>query len=87
MIGPSELRAAPLPHGDLPLSRAVAASARVPGLFPPVRLMDLYAGKLVLGMQMHILVPAVGFWLKHAWIWKHNPAGMFADFNPEVTCP
>ncbi len=41
----------------------------------------------VLGMEMHILVPAVGFWLKHAWIWKHNPAGMFADWNPEVTCP
>lgn len=41
----------------------------------------------VLGMQMHILVPAVGFWLKHAWVWKHNPAGMFADWNPEVTCP
>jgi hypothetical protein len=38
-------------------------------------------------MPMHILVPAVGFWLKHAWIWKHNPAGMFADWNPEVTCP
>jgi hypothetical protein len=41
----------------------------------------------VLGMQMHILVPAVGFWLKHAWIWKPNPAGMFADWNPEVICP
>ena len=41
----------------------------------------------VFGMQMHILVPAVGFWLKHAWIWKHNPAGMFADWNPNVTCP
>ena len=41
----------------------------------------------VLGMQMHILVPAVGFWLAHAWVWKNNPAGMFADWNPEVTCP
>jgi hypothetical protein len=39
------------------------------------------------GMPMHILVPAVGFYLKHAWIWKPNPAGMFADFNPEVTWP
>src|SRR5918995_2397343 len=34
----------------------------------------------VLGMDMHILVPAVGFWIQHAWIWKHNPAGMFADW-------
>lgn len=23
----------------------------------------------------------------HAWIWKHNPAGMFEDWNPAVTCP
>ena len=41
----------------------------------------------VLGMQMHILVPAVGFYILHAWVWGHNPAGMFADWNPEVSCP
>ncbi len=43
----------------------------------------------VLGMEMHILVPPPGpaFYLLHAWVWKPNPAGMFADFNPEVTCP
>ena len=35
---------------------------------------------------MHILVPAVGFWLEHAGF-KHNPAGMFADWNPEVNLP
>jgi hypothetical protein len=23
----------------------------------------------------------------HAWIWKHNPAGVFAQFNPRVSCP
>ncbi len=26
------------------------------------------------------------FYELHAWIWKHNPAGMFADWNPRVTC-
>ena len=43
----------------------------------------------VLGMEMHILVPPPGpaFYLMHAWVWKHNPAGMLADWNPEVTCP
>lgn len=43
----------------------------------------------VLGMAMHILVPPPGpaFYLMHAWIWKPNPAGMFADFNPNVICP
>jgi hypothetical protein len=39
------------------------------------------------GMPMHILVPAVGFYIMHAWVWKPNPAGMFADWNPDVTCP
>lgn len=23
----------------------------------------------------------------HAWIWRHNPSGMFAQWNPEVSCP
>lgn len=23
----------------------------------------------------------------HAWIWKHNPAGVFAMWNPRVSCP
>ncbi|MBA2742176.1 MAG: hypothetical protein H0U46_09220 [Actinobacteria bacterium] len=43
----------------------------------------------VLGMEMHILVPPPGpaFYLLHAWVWKPNPAGMFADFNPNVSCP
>ena len=22
----------------------------------------------------------------HVWIWKHNPAGMFAPFNPTISC-
>ncbi len=43
----------------------------------------------VLGMQMHILVPPPGpaFYLMHAWIWKHNPAGIMTDWNPNVSCP
>ncbi|MCY7380260.1 MAG: hypothetical protein LH467_13100 [Gemmatimonadaceae bacterium] len=23
----------------------------------------------------------------HAWLWRHNPYGMFAQWNPNVTCP
>jgi hypothetical protein len=26
------------------------------------------------------------FYELHAWIWKANPSGMFADWNPRVTC-
>ena len=65
--------------------RLVAVEWVVPG--PNTNPPGVTDAPRVLGMEMHILVPAVGFWLKHAWIWKHNPAGMFADFNPEVTCP
>lgn len=70
------------PDGGLKLV-AVEWVVRGPNTNPP----GLATAPSVLGMPMHILVPAVGFWLKHAWIWKHNPSGMFADWNPEVTCP
>lgn len=26
-------------------------------------------------------------WYLHMWIWKENPAGLFADWNPKVGCP
>ena len=26
------------------------------------------------------------FYSLHAWVWKHNPAGQFAPFNPNVEC-
>lgn len=26
------------------------------------------------------------FYELHAWIWKHNPSGMFNDWNPRVSC-
>jgi hypothetical protein len=70
------------PNGDRKLV-AVEWVVRGPNTNPP----GVPTAPSVLGMPMHILVPAVGFWLKHAWIWKHNPAGMFADWNPEVSCP
>lgn len=31
---------------------------------------------------------ALGVWVLHAWAWKHNPAGVFQDWNPNVgRCP
>lgn len=26
------------------------------------------------------------FYEVHAWVWSHNPNGVFADWNPNVTC-
>ena len=70
------------PNGKLKL---VAVEYVVPGAFsnPP----GVSEPPTVLGMDMHILVPAVGWYIQHAWVWKHNPAGMFEDWNPEVVCP
>lgn len=31
-------------------------------------------------------VDAFQLWGLHAWVWKHNPSGMFASWNPLVTC-
>ena len=30
-------------------------------------------------------IPA--FYELHLWAWKDNPAGLYADYNPDVTCP
>jgi hypothetical protein len=30
--------------------------------------------------------PHLGLYVLHVWIWQHNPAGMFADWNPNVSC-
>lgn len=62
---------------------AVEWAARGPNSNPPGPAQP----PTVLGEDMHILVPAVGFYIAHAWVWKPNPAGMLADWNPDVTCP
>ncbi len=29
----------------------------------------------------------MGMYVLHVWSWKNNPLGMFADWNPDVSCP
>jgi len=38
-----------------------------------------------LDQTMH-LNPDLGAYVLHAWIWRHNPSGMFEDWNPNVSC-
>ena len=39
-----------------------------------------------LGRSFH-LNERQGVYVLHAWFWRHNPAGMFEDWNPAVSCP
>jgi hypothetical protein len=40
----------------------------------------------LLGHHLH-LNKDLGVYVLHAWIWQDNPAGVFEDWNPEVSCP
>ena len=81
LLQPEVLVYAPGPDGQLRLV-AVEWVARGPNSNPP----GVSEPPSLLGMPMHILVPQVGFYIMHAWVWEPNPAGMFADWNPSVTC-
>jgi hypothetical protein len=82
-LEPEVLVYAPAPDGGLKLV-AVEWVVRSLQSNPP----GVSEAPSVLGMDMHILVPPPGpaFYLTHAWVWANNPAGMFADWNPEVSC-
>jgi hypothetical protein len=82
LLHPEALVYAPRKNGKLELA-AVEWIVRGQNSDPP----GVSSPPSVLGMPMHILVPAVGFYLMHAWVWKHNPAGVMADWNPNVSCP
>lgn len=40
----------------------------------------------VLGQRLH-LNATLGVYVLHAWLWKPNPAGLFSDWNPDLSCP
>jgi hypothetical protein len=37
-----------------------------------------------LSYHPHATLPV---YILHVWVWRHNPAGIFEDWNPEVSCP
>jgi hypothetical protein len=40
----------------------------------------------VLFGQPFLQFDAFQVWGLHAWVWKHNPSGLFAPWNPLVSC-
>ncbi|MFO7892402.1 MAG: hypothetical protein R6U63_01600 [Longimicrobiales bacterium] len=41
----------------------------------------------LLGQHFHEFLPPFADFALHAWVWKGNPNGVFANFNPTVSCP
>ena len=39
----------------------------------------------VMGQAMK-RAPSLGIWYLHVWVWRANPNGLFADWNPGVQC-
>jgi hypothetical protein len=79
-LRPEALVFVPGPDGQLRLG-AVEYIVPMPlweGDDPPV----------VLGRHLHELepVPGVHVWGLHLWLFQHNPDGLFADWNPQVSC-
>ncbi len=62
--------------------RLVAVEYIVPSPFvDPANPPELFGQKFHLNADLDV-------WVLHAWIWKWNPSGLFADWNPRVRdCP
>jgi hypothetical protein len=83
-LQPEILVYAPLPNGKLKLVAVEYAVPIVPwdaqwddpeDVVPP----------MVLDHHLH-RNEHLGLYALHVWIWQHNPAGMFEDWNPNVSC-
>ena len=76
-LRPEILVYAPGPNGQL---RLVAVEYAVPlAAWHEAEPPSLY------GIPFHVNA-AFGLWVLHAWVWDANPSGVFADWNPRVTC-
>lgn len=78
LLGPETLLYEPRKNGGM---RLVGLEYLVPfDILPP----DAEAPEL-LGQHFHANHEA-GVWALHVWLWRHNPEGLFADWNARVTC-
>lgn len=79
-LQPEALVYVPGPHGHLMLGAVeyivLAAAWDAAGHSEP---------PMVLGQHMHLT--DLGVYVLHVWLWRHNPAGIFEDWNPNVSCP
>ena len=72
---PELLMYIPTKSGEM---RLVAAEYAVPNNVKPV--------PSLFGHTFHPAPPGVPLLVLHAWLWEPNPAGVFADWNPNLSC-
>lgn len=51
----------------------------------PVEAWQSESPPMLLGQEFH-RHPVLPIYALHVWLWRHNPRGMFADWNPKVSC-
>jgi len=77
-LRPEALLYEPQRNGSL---RLVAVEYVIPSSFLP----STAPPPSVLGQELHFS-EANQAWILHVWLWRHNPSGMYADWNPRVSC-
>lgn len=77
-LRPEAMLYEPRKNGEL---RLVAVEYVIPEGFLP----RTAEPPVVLGRELHFSEPNEA-WILHVWLWRHNPNGMFADWNPRVSC-
>ncbi len=80
LLRPEVLLYAPMEDGSMEF---VGAEYIIPG-----DLWDSEEPPHFLGQQLHFNpnVGPTGIWALHVWVGKHNETGIFADWNPDVSC-
>ena len=75
---PEALLYEPQADGSLRLTAVeyIIPESRLPRTAPP---------PVMFGQEM-MFHPQFEAWAIHAWLWRHNPYGIFADVNPLVNC-
>jgi hypothetical protein len=79
---PQVLVYAPDADGQLQLVALEFVVFQGPGVEQPMLFDQMFMST---GAGNRYQIPA--FYSLHVWLWNHNPSGMFAPFNPRVSCP
>lgn len=75
---------------DLREPEVLVYEKRNDGMMHLVAVEYLYVGEQapeLMGQHFHEFLPPFADFELHAWVWQGNPSGVFADFNPNVSCP